>query len=364
MFSVNSFSPYGGFSLSRWFVDNFKVLPNRILIKSKKEDGISFNEKEFFSKFQEKYPDLIYSIDKLSSVDKEPVPNYDPYEGPKDINFMAFNFDKRVAISTSSNQIEIAYFEKTEYIDEFYKFTYDLSIECKKPETQKSKVNLITFDGEYYELTECQISSKYPVNVNKHYNDDFKQIDSDVNAFLNDTKSGLVIFHGDAGTSKTTYIRHLINNHDKSFIIMNNSMMNSISDPVFMKFILNHKNSILILEDCEQLLEDRSSNAFNNGIANILNMTDGLYSDILNIKIIATFNCDISKIDPALLRKGRLVAKYEFKELCLEKTNSILKELGKPESKVAMTLAQIYNYDDVSYEEKKKEYRPIGFGHN
>lgn len=155
-------------------------------------------------------------------------------------------------------------------------------------------------------------------------------------------------------------IRHLVNNFDKQFIIIiNNSMMNSLSDPVFLNFILDHKNSVIILEDCEQLLKDRSENVFTNGISNILNMTDGIYSDILNIKFIATFNSPDTSIDKALMRKGRLAAKYKFDELSLEKTNRILKELGKPEASKGMTLADIYNLDVQSYEHKTR--RKIGF---
>ena len=154
-------------------------------------------------------------------------------------------------------------------------------------------------------------------------------------------------------------IRHLVNNFDKQFIIINNSMMNSLSDPVFLNFILDYKNSVIILEDCEQLLKDRSENVFINGISNILNMTDGLYSDILNIKFIATFNSPDTSIDKALMRKGRLAAKYKFDELSLEKTNRILKELGKPEASKGMTLADIYNLDIQSYEHKTR--RKIGF---
>lgn len=158
---------------------------------------------------------------------------------------------------------------------------------------------------------------------------------------------------------KTFMIRHLVNNFDKQFIIINNSMMNSLSDPVFLNFILDHKNSVIILEDCEQLLKDRSENVFTNGISNILNMTDGIYSDILNIKFIATFNSPDTSIDKALMRKGRLAAKYKFDELSLEKTNRILKELGKPEASKGMTLADIYNLDVQSYEHKTR--RKIGF---
>ena len=90
-------------------------------------------------------------------------------------------------------------------------------------------------------------------------------------------------------------------------------------------------------------------------------MCDGLLSDVFNIKIIATFNEDIRKVDSALLRKGRLVYRYEFKELSIEKTNALFKSLkidyisDKP-----MTVADIFNFekDNGSEEQEKKK---IGF---
>jgi ATP-dependent 26S proteasome regulatory subunit len=89
-------------------------------------------------------------------------------------------------------------------------------------------------------------------------------------------------------------------------------------------------------------------------------MTDGLYSDILNIKIIATFNSDMTSIDKALLRDGRLISKYEFKELSIDKTNTLLKELGKGESDKPLTLAEIYNKTSEEIIQVKKPKR-IGF---
>ena len=58
-------------------------------------------------------------------------------------------------------------------------------------------------------------------------------------------------------------------------------------------------------------------------VSALLNITDGLLSDWLNIQLICSFNSDISKIDSALMRKGRLIAKYEFKELEVEKANAL-----------------------------------------
>jgi len=55
----------------------------------------------------------------------------------------------------------------------------------------------------------------------------------------------------------------------------------------------------------------------------LLNISDGLLYDCLNIQIICSFNIDIIKVDSALLRKGRLIAKYEFKELEVAKAQAL-----------------------------------------
>ena len=96
-------------------------------------------------------------------------------------------------------------------------------------------------------------------------------------------------------------------------------------------------------------------------LSNILNITDGIVGDLVKAKFICTFNCDLSEIDSALLRKGRLLQKYEFKPLTGETLEGLAKELGLPgDHPKEMTLADIYGYADqtgLTDQEKHK----IGF---
>ena len=96
-------------------------------------------------------------------------------------------------------------------------------------------------------------------------------------------------------------------------------------------------------------------------VSAVLNITDGLLSDCLNIQIICSFNTDISKVDNALLRKGRLIAKYEFSELALEKSQRLAYKLGlDAHINSPMTLADIYNMYDQNFQKPKVKSK-IGF---
>ena len=64
----------------------------------------------------------------------------------------------------------------------------------------------------------------------------------------------------------------------------------------------------------------------------------------------------------ALLRKGRLKVKYEFKELCKEKVKALADKLGIeiPEIK-PMPLCEIYNYQENNGNKSDKPIRKVGF---
>ena len=227
---------------------------------------------------------------------------------------------------------------------------------------KSAEVQLVCWNDGYYTIT-SKIKPTI-IDLNKNYNDDFMPVYNDICKFLEDRVSGLIILRGVKGSGKTSLIRHLISSIPKNYIIVTNAIAEDLASPTFMSFMLEHKDSIFILEDCEQILLKRTEgNIFGGAITNILNMSDGLMSDIFNIKFICTFNADINKIDDALLRKGRCYAHYEFKKLDAKKTQVLLNERNITLDKYEpMTLADIYNYGDADYEkDASKTKKKIGF---
>lgn len=222
---------------------------------------------------------------------------------------------------------------------------------------EEAGVNLVAYNQEYYTIpTKVQPTR---INLEENYNDDFIPVTKDIEKFLDERKSGLIVLRGIVGSGKSNYIRHLVTTHPANYVIVTNSLAGHLASPEFISFMLENKNSIFILEDCEQILMDRGDN-ISGAIANILNMSDGLMSDIFNVKFICTFNADIDQIDKAILRKGRCFANYEFKKLCAEKTKVLLNRQGIVLDKYEpMTLAEIYNYQDNDCSNKK--HSKIGF---
>ncbi len=199
-------------------------------------------------------------------------------------------------------------------------------------------------------------------DIQTNYNDDFVEVDNTIRNFLNTNKSnGLVLLHGKYGTGKTSYIRSLMNTVNKRFIFLPLDMMNSISNPNFLPFISQYKNSILVLEDCETLIKSRDGGQVDNALVNLLNLGDGLLSDALAIKLVCTFNANLKQIDQAILRKGRLIARYEFKELKLEKAKALASKLGIDSNiEKPLTLAEIYNSEKKDFSNLSGE-KKIGF---
>ncbi len=229
-------------------------------------------------------------------------------------------------------------------------------------EKTKHEFCLITSSGNG--LFPYEINLKKPkLDLQRHYNDDIVTIHNTVlkNLRLKD-KSGLILFHGQPGTGKSTYIRYLIHQLKKKVLFMPPKLAANLDTPDFTKLLILFPNSVFIIEDAEDLLVSREQ--FNNSsISMLLNLTDGLLGESLGIQIIATFNTHLQNIDKALLRKGRLTALYEFKPLAIEKSKKLLQEIGNGTTNVhaPMTLADIYNTEQTEFSDVTKKRNSIGF---
>jgi len=193
------------------------------------------------------------------------------------------------------------------------------------------------------------------------YNEGFDEVHNSIVKSLREDENGLYLLYGKPGTGKSTYIRHIIKEcgtEKMKFVYVPSSLFGDFTDPGILPFLLRHKGCVFIIEDCESLVTVDGGGR-SEGIADLLNMTDGLLADALNIKIICTFNTEYEKIDEALLRPGRCRCKYEFELLDKDRANKVAERFGLAKVDDDVSLAELFN-PEIEFKDNKKK-KKLGF---
>ncbi len=230
-------------------------------------------------------------------------------------------------------------------------------LERKKKEPLE--INLIVRSGTGLELKAMEIK-RTKLDLDLFYEDDFRDVDAIVQKRLNQKNDkGIVLLHGLPGTGKTTYLRYLVGRLKKRVLFLSPNVAGNLMDPDFIDLLIDNPNTVVIIEDAENIILDRRTSG-SSSVSNLLNISDGLLADFLNVQIICTFNSSLTMVDSALMRKGRLIAKYEFGKLGVEKAQRLSRHLGFERTITRpMTLAEISNQHEKEFETKTVEV--IGF---
>jgi len=215
----------------------------------------------------------------------------------------------------------------------------------KEPQRrQPREINLIIRGHDGLELKGLEIK-RTRLDLGLFYNDDFVEVDSTIRARLTKKKDkGIILLHGPPGTGKTTYLRHLIGKIKKRVLFLSPSAAGDLVNPDFVELLIDNPNTVVVIEDAETVISDRRVSQNTSAVSNLLNISDGLLADFLNVQLICTFNSPLTMVDPALMRNGRLIAKYEFGPLSVAKAQRLSQHLGHARRITEpMTLAEIAN---------------------
>lgn len=318
-------------------------------------------------RFQNTYVDLFYRGDIDSYLEKgDWTLLYRAYDKDGDESVLFANIEERLYLSYSCKfngdigHVKICSAKESE--EEWLLFVREIVAFKKERPNDPNNIYLITNGPMGLDSTKMSIK-KFDMNIGLHYGDAFQRVNEKILTALNEPDGkGLVLLHGLPGTGKTHYLRFLASQiTEKKIVFIPPHMSEIITSPQFMPFLISWRNSILFIEDAERVIMSREDGG-SQGVSNILNLTDGLLSDMLSIQIVATFNVSVDQIDKALLRKGRLIAEHYFGKLDTESANALLQSLGKEfRSEEPLTLAEIFNVEEEAMLAEKDDYRPVGF---
>jgi len=335
-----------------WYKQKYDLIPSEFVLKKK------IDCKKILKQFKDKIISASYS--EIDENKTEVSSFYLFLDEEKKIILYSFCGHQKQKNSTEIEYYSTIIFDvlstKIDYIENVVE-KLPIIKEIKQKEATLHLLSRDNFVG--YHLKPMKVDFKN-INIDLNYNDDLKDIDKVIIKGLKDLKlknKGLTLLYGPPGTGKTTYIRSLAKRvKNKKFVLVPTNLTANLTEPTFLDFLSRMENLVLIIEESEQVLMKRDIKD-NSSISNILNMSDGLLGDCINFKIIATFNTELKNIDDALLRKGRLLAKYEFKELSEEKAKILKNKIGAEHVKSNL-LSEIYNPEDISFTSEKEK---IGF---
>lgn len=142
----------------------------------------------------------------------------------------------------------------------------------------------------------------------------------------------LILLDGPPGTGKTYFVRGLVEAAEAYFILIPSHAVSAIASPEIVP-LLHQANSnrpgtpiCLIVEDADRAVLPRMNDNMSE-IAALLNMTDGILGESLNLFVLATTNAHKHEVEPALLREGRLLARIHVSELPASQASGLLKRL-------------------------------------
>lgn len=144
----------------------------------------------------------------------------------------------------------------------------------------------------------------------------------------------IAILDGAPGCGKSFMVRAILTEvPDALFVLIPPNMVAALGGPELLPLLLQYKQNyhkegptVFILEDADHCLVPRGPDNMDS-ISAILNLGDGIFGSLFDIRIIATTNAKRVEMDSAIIRAGRLSKRIEVEKLSYLEANRIFQRL-------------------------------------
>ena len=233
----------------------------------------------------------------------------------------------------------------------------------KVQESPVAKISGVFSGQNGIEIREFSTPIGWPLERGNYTKDVLSFYDTLCTELISPTPSGrLAILDGKPGGGKTYLLRGLVQDlSDRAhFIYLPASMVASLDGPQMLSLLNEEqrysyrdegadapKPKIFVVEDADDCLVSRAADNMSS-IRNLLNFCDGFLGMMLDVRIVATTNSGhigrTDKVDAALLRPGRLIARSTVPPLSVEDLRAWFERHALTPEKLndGMTLAEAY----------------------
>jgi hypothetical protein len=177
--------------------------------------------------------------------------------------------------------------------------------------------------------------------------------------YMNQVTHGLVVLSGPVGTGKSYLIRSILSEMTQRRAVVCTPATHFLEEAgLLTQVVANFQKSIVVLEDVGEVIAIDAATRYVDARSNLLNFAEGFLSLLTDAIIVVSFNYDVDKIDPAVLRPGRCLARIEVKDLPFEQANELV-DFDIPNRNYS--LAEVYEMRRTGKPIKKETTARVGF---
>jgi len=251
-----SFSTYGKFVPAHWFYAQFEELPRSEAYQLKDADARETIENGL-AEIRPLDQSMVVQQLRFAEAGETPYLNY--YALTPASHLLVY-FDEDGPYDDQGVQL---FFSASTDAGLLTQVRTLLAAQLKDGKTERTRIQVLRLRTGDLEFSPLPL--KIPaLDLAANYNDDLLPVhEAIVKRLQKPDDKGLVILHGPPGTGKTSYIRHLCGLTDKPKLFIPPNLALRIADPEFINLLHDNTNSILLIEDAEELLTKRDATGSN-----------------------------------------------------------------------------------------------------